>query len=474
MELSGGLDVLKRLWRRKFWLLIPVLAGAATALVAVKRIEPRYRANALVLVEAQKISTTIVKDAITTAVTERLRQIDQKLRQDRVLEPIVLELELYPELLAQDRLADAVSTARASMSVTEDRRRQAISISFTGTDRFLVAKAANRIADAVIAQNRELRRTQTNATSAFLEDRAAEASEKLLVMAEEIAQLKKKWDGRLLEQHPSNLRAIQEFERRLVTVEDRLENAETRRLLLLRANAEQSTNPALTPAGSSKLDELRLELKRLRSRYTEKHPDVIRLSHEIAVLEELATAEPKASLPSEPTVRRDPVLEAELEAIDLEIARRRSERAELLNQIATYRQRLQGAPQHVQRELDSLESQYKNYEAFYRSLLKQQVQLGLAGNLEEQEQSEQFSILRKAQPPSKPYSPNIMLFLMAGVSLGAALGLGLVFLREETDQTFLDPDSLKEAFPGVPVLSVIPHLDGEHEISRLRGRKKSA
>ncbi len=55
-----------------------------------------------------------------------------------------------------------------------------------------------------------------------------------------------------------------------------------------------------------------------------------------------------------------------------------------------------------------------------------------------------------------------------GLAAGAALGVGLVFLREEFDQSFVDANALEDAFPAVPVIAVIPVIsDGAPEQSRL-------
>ena len=99
---------------------------------------------------------------------------------------------------------------------------------------------------------------------------------------------------------------------------------------------------------------------------------------------------------------------------------------------------------------------YDNIKRSYQSLLAKRLDARLAENLEMRRQSEQFRILEQAQPPGSPFAPNPVLVLVIGLAAGAALGIGLVFLREEFDQSYVDANALEDSFPAVPVVAVIP------------------
>jgi len=110
----------------------------------------------------------------------------------------------------------------------------------------------------------------------------------------------------------------------------------------------------------------------------------------------------------------------------------------------------------VEQELLSLSRDYDNIKKSYDELLTKRIEARLAENLEKSRQGEQFTILEKAVPPADPYAPNPLLFLAGGLVLGTLLGLGAALVREQTQSTYADAESLASAFPAVPILATIP------------------
>ena len=484
MEVQKAQNLAKVLWRRKLWLILPGLVGACLAVVVVRNMKPRYRASATILVEPQQVPKGFVKDTVTLAAFDRLRLIEQQIMQDEVLEQLVRELYLYPDLIEAGLTSEALLAAKAAVSFAQNSKQRTVDVRVSGPDPETVTLAANRIAELMIEENTKLRLRGSEGTTAFVETQIADAERQLREKRAEISRLKERWYGRLPEQRESNQRAIDELERRLNVVEKGIENAETRRLLLQRAQGAQRTVATTRnePPGPSRLDQLRLELEALRSRFTAKHPDVSSLEREIAAREEAEIASAASAMPKSVEEigeeEDDPVLAAELEALDQELGRQRSSREQLLEQIAGYRRLLRGVPS-AETELASLEGQRRSLETYYGSLLKKQIEAGMAVALEKRQQSEQFIILERARRPIAPYAPNLVLFLLAGIGLGGALGLGLILLAEQSDAAFHDIDSLKEAFPGVVLLSVIPDLNEPHRPAyakrekRRKGRKSA-
>jgi capsular polysaccharide biosynthesis protein len=81
----------------------------------------------------------------------------------------------------------------------------------------------------------------------------------------------------------------------------------------------------------------------------------------------------------------------------------------------------------------------------------------MAQKLEERWKGERFRVLDPAYLPEQPVSPDPMLFLLGGVVLGLALGLGLAYVAEFLDRSVKDVDELEDALP-YPVLATIPHV----------------
>jgi uncharacterized protein involved in exopolysaccharide biosynthesis len=216
-----------------------------------------------------------------------------------------------------------------------------------------------------------------------------------------------------------------------------------------------------------KLQKMKVELDDLSSRYTPKHPDVIRMKNMIADLERKiengtiqssGASESKTHVPTMNPVfaeRRSLLMQQRVET-NLEIRNLNADAARLLNQIAHYQKLVEDTPKKEQ-ELLSLQRDYNNMNNNYKSLLDRKMQAQLAVNLEKKKKGEQFRILDRAQFPFTPVEPDMkklfMLILVASVGLGG----GLVFLLEYFDNSVRQVKDL-ESDLGITVLASIPKI----------------
>lgn len=467
-------ELAKSLRRRLPWFLVPALLGLAAGYVIWRVTPPVYQAHTDVMVEGQRVPTDYVKPTVTSDLDERLKTIEQQITSRDNMERIIQEMNLYPELrreLSIERVIDQMR--RRDLAV--QRRGDLFTIYFTSRDPGKAADTANRVAELFIQQNLKLRENQAQGTSTFLDTELAETKARLEQQEARIAYFKQMHMGQLPEQRDTNLQGVGQLQNKLEINMDATDKAETRKLLLqsqiaeMRQQAEQALRQARQPAvllptapnAPSRLDQLRAQLTEMRSRYTERHPDIVQLKAEIAQLErlerEVASAPPPPPAPRETVeeVRVDPMLRAQLEATEYEIRSLHAERARILEDINSYQARLESIPR-VEQELLSLSRDYENIKRSYESLLDKQGQARLAQNLEKTRQSEQFTILNKAYPPSVPHAPKQPILLAMGLAAGCLLGLLLALLRDRTDATYAGAEEFQQAFPGVRVLATIP------------------
>lgn len=484
-------DLAKSLLRRPVWFLAPVVLCIAAAWGILRVVPPVYRASTLVMVEKQKVPSDYVKATVTTDMDERLKTMEQQITNRDNLERIIREMKLYPREIRESSLEDAVEKMR-ERDLAVQRQGDVFRIYYRSGSPVVAANVANRIAELFIDENLRLRENQAQGTSTFLEAELGQTKQKLEQQEARIAAFKQRFMGQLPEQRDTNLQGVTQLQAKLEMNMDALDKAETRKIFLQRQISELLQQPALAPtstmsstsslapsshgpAAPTRLDQLRAELLELRGRYTERHPDVIRTRSEIARLEALERAEAQAAngagtipapvpeaaaspraapAPSRPRV--DPALRAQLDAVDMEIKGLQAERQRTLDDISRYQARLENVPR-VEQDLLSLTRDYDNIKKSYDELLSKRIEARLAENLEKSRQGEQFTVLEKAVPPSDPYAPNPLVFLGGGLVIGALAGLGAALFREQTDATCGgDAASLRDDFPGVPVLATIP------------------
>jgi succinoglycan biosynthesis transport protein ExoP len=478
-------DLARAVWRRRVWFLVPLALGAVAAVAALQVLPNTYRAVTTVLVEPQKVPADYVKPTVTSSIEERLRTIEPQIKNRDNMERIIREMDLYPELRGES-MERALDRARGDLTVR--LQGNTFYIYYVGHDPVKAARTANRVAEVFIDGNLKLRENQAQGTSSFLETEMEKTKHRLEVQEARIAEFKRQNMGDLPEQRDTNLRGVEQLQTKLEINMDALDKAENRRLLLQGQLAELrnqrstasrrsiASGPA-APEPPSHLDQLRAQLAQLRSRYTDRHPDVIRAQAEIAQLEALEKARP-APAPASPgvvaevdddAVRPDPMLKAEVAAVDLEIRNLKNERERILTDTSRVQGRLEAVPR-VEQELLSLTRDYENIKSSYESLLDKRLNARLYENLEKSQQGESFTILERAIPPSYPYGPSKILVLGLGLVAGALAGLLAALLRERSDPTYLDAESLQQAFPGLPLLATIPVFQSARSASRTSRR----
>lgn len=475
-------ELLRALWRRRIWFLVPLVLGVVAGVAALRVLPPTYRAETKVLVEPQRVPIDYVKPTVVVSMQDRLRTIEPLIKNRDNLERIVREIGLYPEL--RDAVPMDLLVERAARDLLVEPRGDTFYISFKSSDPVKAARTANRVADLFIQSNLQLRENQAQGTSKFLESELAATKRRLEQQEARIAAFKSAHMGNLPEQRDTNLQAVEQLQTKLEINMEAMDKAETRRLLLqtqiaeMRREAEQRrAAPARSiltesaPGAPSRLEQLRAELIQLRARYTDRHPDVIRVAAEVEQLEKLESAKPARQaaveveeIAPEPA-RIDPTLKAELASVDLELRSLRAERGRILADISHTQGRLENVPR-VEQDLLSLTRDYDNIRNSYESLLDKRLNARLYENLEKSQQAERFTIIERAMPPRFPYEPKPLLVIGLGLVAGGAFGLLLALLRERTDPTYSDVQSFQEAFPGVPVLATIPVFKGAPETSR--------
>jgi uncharacterized protein involved in exopolysaccharide biosynthesis len=225
--------------------------------------------------------------------------------------------------------------------------------------------------------------------------------------------------------------------------------------VIIGQNAQEETND---------IDQMRAQLENLLSRYTERHPDVVRLKARILELERQAQAKAQResdgdadsqAAPNQP-VLLSPQYRTQYTEITQEMRRLEADVADTKRQIATYQARVENTPKREQ-ELLSLRRDYQNIQTTYDSLLARKLEAEIAVNMERKQKGEQFRILDPAKQPQKPVKPDMRKLFIMIVGAGLAIGGGIIFLLEYLDNSFKRPEDI-EADLELPVLCFVPQI----------------
>ena len=427
-------------------------------------------ASTLVLVTPQRVPSELVRTTVTSGIAERLNAISQEIMSRTRLEAVMDEMKLFPnEAKTVDRDA-LVAMMRSNIKVDLPRRGGRgqetagyFSINYTAKDPQVAAAVANRLSSLFIEENLKQREQQAVGTTEFLASELAATKEKLEKQGQVLAEYKRRHMGSLPEQRDTNIRLLEQLQQLSQRNEESLRAAEDRKLLIRKQMADIESPPAVVmgPGGTAQpgrtpgsyeaqTEELKRQLADLQSRYTEKHPDIVRTRKRIADLEK---SRETTSVRNDPRYRE---LSNSLAALDMEIKRLRDAGERLRGQIGQYQGRIEGATVREQ-EMATIVQEYNNTKLVYDTLIKKSEEAQQAENLERRQKGEQFRVVDPARVPDKPVQPNIPKVLLIGLFGGIACGLGGIFLREQLDRSFRDPEDV-EATLGFKVLANIPKI----------------
>jgi polysaccharide chain length determinant protein (PEP-CTERM system associated) len=477
------LDNYKRaLSRRKLYIIVPFLLIFIAGACYVSTRPKLYRAWSTLMVEGQQVPLDYVRSNVTTDFKQRMNTIMQQLTTRASMERLIKEFDLYS---GPDH-----STSEVTMQAKVERLRDDISIEFLsggslriaciGTSPWKITQVANKLASRFIEENLKVREEQSIGTTQFLDSELARVEAILKQKEVELTAYKQQNLGTLPEDSNLNLRIMEQLGQKVTSMERSLDEANTQKILLQKRISNLKSGNVKSGADTAPgLPQIREQLKALRLRYTENHPDIIRLRNMLAQMtneqerQEPTTEEASmAENASSPTVT-DPTSTGELEDLQFQMAeveRRiktlQTDKGKMEKRIGELGRLVEAAPKK-QLDLAALQRDYTAFKSQYDSLLNKKLQSQLGENLERRQKGEQFQIIERARPPQKPFSPNIPKFMLMVMLGGLAAGFGLAFAMEYLDQSFRDYNDLSETLQ-LPVLAVIPWLETSREARRRR------
>ncbi|HDD45357.1 MAG TPA: protein GumC [Candidatus Desulfofervidus auxilii] len=455
--------------RRKWYFIIPFVLIMAATIFYVKTAPNIYQATTLILVESQKVPTSYVRPTVTESIQTQLRTITEQIMSRAYLEKVIKEFNLYSEIRNKFPMENIIERMRKCIKV-QVKKGRAFSVSFEDKDPIIAMKVANRLASIFIEENLKVREEMAEGTLLFLEKELERVRKLLKEQEKKISEFRAKHLGVLPEQLEANLRTLDRLQLQLQNVTQSLKVAEeTKRQLLQQLSQMENMGSFITIDDTEEsidasyenptLTELKKQLAQLKLRYTDKHPEIIRLKKLIARFEkEERNKEQRGETETFPesTSPWKAQIEAQLTQLDTEIAQLKAEQKRLKAEIKKYEKRVEITPK-VEQQLKELSRGYEVTQKEYQSLLDKKLQAELAANMERKQKGQTFRILDPAKVPEKPIRPNRPKLLLMGLFLGLAAGVGLVVLVEYLNQSFYKVEDLEKA-TGLTVIANIPEI----------------
>ncbi|HLV00781.1 MAG TPA: Wzz/FepE/Etk N-terminal domain-containing protein, partial [Acidobacteriota bacterium] len=391
-SLTEPQDYLALAARRKWWILtVALVLSTATSVIALM-LPSFYESETLILVQPRDIPEDVVRDFVTADTQQRLIAIQETVLSRTNLLRIINEFKDGFYSIRHLSPPDQVERLRnrISIEITTDRQSRStvvpyFRIAYQDRDPEMAQKITARLASLFIEYDTRTRETQVFGTAEFLRNELDKVAAELQEAEQELARVKRQYQYELPDQLDANLRTLDRLQEQLKTnleAHDRylalkldLERQLTETPEYLSREVQRQRQAPPPPAVQEYLQKSR-QLKELRTRYTDRHPDVVRLESELATLGEVVSEEDleralRNDVETSETEREvNPVysqLSSQLNQVEAELKILKESRDWIERQIGLHNDRVQNTPVR-EREIASIQRRYDDLSDEYNSL----------------------------------------------------------------------------------------------------------
>lgn len=457
VSVISPLEIFAILYRRRWWIFIPVVLGTVLAAAVALLMTPAYRSQATLLIDAPEIPTSFAPAQTASHANESVGKIRQQIMSRSSLTKLIHEAGIYAREQGEMSFDDLIALMRQSITVDlvsatgssasgDANATIAFDLSFTYSD----PKAAHAVADSLVtmflAEDKRLRTEKAMGTAAFLTRRADELRAEMVELEGKRREVESRYAGAL----PDQVALSAQSGSALRAEVSRLD-AETQGLLQQNGMlATRSEELAAAPKPEfDALNRAEERLAQLSAIYSDSYPDVV--AAKAAVSRQRQTAL-HASAPAPGSN----AMASAMEAAQSRMASLAARRGELVGSISHMERMTALAPQATY-ELNNLERDYDNLKRQYQDVRDKQMEAEVTANLQVENKGERFSVVNAASMPIDPIRPKRMQIVATGVFGGLALGLALVIAWEVLAGPIHGSGAVARVM-SAPPLAVVPVL----------------
>ncbi len=467
--------------RRNRIALVAIFSGIALlALLAALVLPGTYAASTTILAQESDIIQPLLEGrAVATQVTDRAGIARQVIYSRKVLDEALKAggwMDGKLTALQQDRLIEQI---KGRIAVTSPRPNL-VQIAYRDSDAKRTYDVTERLGKAFIEESLAGKARESREAYEFINSRVDEYHAKLTEAENSL----REYRARNADAQPGS---ATDSNTRISSLRTQVE--QTRMALMEQRSrasavgAQLSGESAVTAVQTretlyrAQLLDLQGQLDRLLLSYTEQHPDVVRIRHQMADLQRAMQDEQQrqAAAPR----GNGPFDQAQMNPMYQEL---RSQQAQAQRDAAATQTRLSAAESMLNEELgrsrriaeseNTLAELTRDYEVnrdIYQDLLKRRENARVSMELDREQRGLTLRVQDPATMPLRPTGLSPMRIAIAGFALAMMVPLGLLFLRARFDPRIRSAQQLQKA-SAVPLLASVPiyHTPGDRrtEIKR--------
>ena len=445
---------------------------AATA-IALK-LSPVYESTATILIESQQVQSDSAKEKYAS---DRFAALKQVVLSNDNLYKIAKKYKLYgldkkpnmaPEGLVQILRANIkVDLLKAEAEDWGAKPTFAFNITFTNYKADNTYNIANDLVKLFLDENDRASKERATETAEFFSKEAEKQKIVLERIEKEVTNYKRLHSNSLPENKDMKVASLERLENdlRATQREYSATQAELRSLDVsmesakagvgLIAQSDQNT-------GATELENLKSELAKLNSIYSENHPSVRALQRRIDALEKSTPTAPSKSVTAQSVMVAK--VQAQIDTANARLNALKMEEASIRAKISQTEGLVMQSAQ-TEGTLGALLRDYDNAKAAYAEIKAKLDNSKLVKNIELENKGERFVLTEAPIFPEKPIKPNRLLIILAGFLGAIVAAIGLAVLMEALDKRVRGVDVLASIMKIQP-MATIPYITNKAELKR--------
>lgn len=440
-----------------------------------------YEASSTVFVDRSTLIEPLIKGVgVSTSMEERLRSLKESITSRNIIVRVIKKLDLDTKIKNEGQYENLAEGIRKNLNITtksagRERETDLFIVAYKDKNPKTASDFVNTLVSEYIEENIGYRRTDAFGAYEFIDKQLLEYKGRLEESDKAIRTFREKNPRLIPQSETAVMSRLEGFQTSMIESEIRLKELTRKKTNIEKQlSGEKEMTVAFVTKGSpqDRLTALNNQLMTLVAKYTENHPEVIRLKIEIEDIKR-QISQPKDSLPEtqgSETSALNPIyqqLKEELTKTDNEIESLRAR----ISEVSRQQQMTQSVLGKMPRELEEwtkLQRDRNVYQKIYDELVQKLESAKVSKDIELTDKNTKFRIVDPAVAPQFPVFPNRIKIILIGAALGLALGIGIPIWLDNLANSFKSDSSIEEKLK-MPVLTMIPKIIvQEEELSQKR------
>ncbi len=476
---------IKRYWglilQRRYLALSVALTVLSLCTLASFILPKVYEATSTIFIQRSTLINPLIKGiGVTSNSEEGLRTLRDSITSRNIISRVIEKLNLDAGDVKSQKHEGLVSAIKNNISITVkggggSQGADLFIISYRGSDPKKVRDIVNTLVEEYIAEALGYRRSDASGAFEFVQNQLAEYKTKLEESDKDIRAFRERNPDIVPQTEGAVLTRMEAFQTQKIDADIKVQELMRRRDNLKKqlTGEKELTVAFVTREGSpeARLSYLNSQLVLLTTKYTDQHPEIRKTKAEIEELKKQishAKSAP-ADTGSSETSTLNPIyqqLKEDLARTDAEIDSLKARSSELLHQQQQAKSVLGGMPKE-QEEWTKLQRDRTVYQHIYDDLLNKVETARVSKDLEFTDKATTFKVVDPAVLPVFPVQPDRIKFILVGIFLGIAAGVGTVLSIDYLNHSFKDEDSIEKSL-NLPVLVAIPSVVIEGDTMAVR------